>query len=171
MMGGHKDDAEQNKTTHLVSFSIGAPCLFLLGGDDVTTTPIPILLYSGDVLLFGGESRLRLHGVPKVFILDADNLPSSECMYTDGLPYYFRPYSEYMYSAKLNKKYAYNNDKSESTTPDAIYEQEAGEEIDHDTHTTTNCDSKHISNEEELCLIKYLTSHRINISIRQVYNY
>ena len=52
---------------HLGQF-IGPPCLFLLGGLSKSDPAVPILLSSGDVLVIGGASRLRFHGVPRVFV-------------------------------------------------------------------------------------------------------
>jgi alkylated DNA repair protein alkB family protein 1 len=62
-MGGHKDDAELATGKPVVSMSLGCACVFLMGGLTRETEPVPILLRSGDVLVMGGPSRLRLHGI------------------------------------------------------------------------------------------------------------
>ena len=41
--------------------------LQFLGGFDKESDPLPIILRSGDILIMGGKSRLRVHAVPKVF--------------------------------------------------------------------------------------------------------
>ena len=71
IMGGHQDDVESTFDHPVLSISIGCPCIFLLGGFNKEDDPLPILLRSGDVLFMGGPSRLRYHGVPKVFINEA----------------------------------------------------------------------------------------------------
>ena len=40
-MGGHVDDAELTYAHPVVSLSMGRPCSFLVGGDDVLPTPLP----------------------------------------------------------------------------------------------------------------------------------
>jgi len=69
VMGGHKDDAEYTLSVPIVSISIGAPAVFLIGGVDKNEPhpPMPLLLRSGDVVVMGGESRKCVHGVPRVF--------------------------------------------------------------------------------------------------------
>lgn len=66
-MGGHQDDAELSKDHPIVSLSLGCPCVFLLGGLTKEEAPLPIILRSGDAIVFGGSSRLRYHGVPKIW--------------------------------------------------------------------------------------------------------
>jgi hypothetical protein len=38
-----------------------------VGGFDKESDPLPMILRSGDILVMGGKSRLRVHAVPKVF--------------------------------------------------------------------------------------------------------
>lgn len=71
------DDAEGALAHPVVSFSLGLPAVFLLGGaskDDAARPPIPILVRSGDCLVMGGASRLCVHGVPAI-LLDAARPP------------------------------------------------------------------------------------------------
>jgi len=68
VMGGHIDDGEEAKESPVVSMSLGPPCIFLLGGHSKDESPAAVLLRSGDVLILGGLSRLKYHGVPKVFV-------------------------------------------------------------------------------------------------------
>jgi alkylated DNA repair protein (DNA oxidative demethylase) len=59
----HQDKDERDFGQPIVSVSLGAPATFLFGGvkrkDRVTRVP----LEHGDVVVFGGPSRLRYHGV------------------------------------------------------------------------------------------------------------
>jgi DNA alkylation damage repair protein AlkB len=71
-MGGHQDDAELSRDHPVVSLSLGCACTFLIGGHTKDEVPIALMLRSGDALIFGGPSRLRFHGVPKVWQFDPD---------------------------------------------------------------------------------------------------
>ena len=72
-MGLHQDKDEVSREP-VVSLSIGAPCLFRLGGSEHRGRPwVDVPLRSGDLVVFGDESRLAYHGVPK--LLPADDLP------------------------------------------------------------------------------------------------
>lgn len=67
---GHVDRSELNMEVPLVSLSLGASCIFLIGGagrDDPVTA---LHLRSGDVVIMSGHSRTFYHGVPR--ILDPD---------------------------------------------------------------------------------------------------
>jgi alkylated DNA repair protein alkB family protein 1 len=64
-LGGHVDDAEACESP-LVAVSMGCPAVFLLGGDDVHSAPLPLLLRGGDALLLGGPARRATHGLPRV---------------------------------------------------------------------------------------------------------
>ena len=59
----HQDKDERDFDQPIVSVSLGVPAMFLFGGvkrkDRVTRVP----LEHGDVVVFGGSSRLRYHGV------------------------------------------------------------------------------------------------------------
>lgn len=63
---GHVDRSEPNMSAPLISLSLGAECIFLLGGADRNDPVIPMILRSGDVLLMTGLSRLFYHGVPRI---------------------------------------------------------------------------------------------------------
>ena len=47
----------------IVSISLGLECVFLLGGLERTEPVKRILLEHGDVIVWGGPSRMRFHGV------------------------------------------------------------------------------------------------------------
>ncbi|KAL7409471.1 hypothetical protein BDY24DRAFT_403192 [Mrakia frigida] len=62
----HVDRSELDPHRPLVSISLGLSAVFLLGGPTRETTPLPILLRSGDVVVMSGPGRRSYHGVPRV---------------------------------------------------------------------------------------------------------
>lgn len=62
-MGLHQDKNEQDFTQPIVSVSLGVSAVFKFGGLKRTDKIVRIPLNHGDVLVWGGESRLRYHGV------------------------------------------------------------------------------------------------------------
>lgn len=74
-MGQHQDKDERSREP-VVSLSIGAPCVFRFGNTEHRGRPYTdIELRSGDLVVFGDESRLAYHGVPR--LLPADDLPDT----------------------------------------------------------------------------------------------
>jgi DNA alkylation damage repair protein AlkB len=69
-MGLHQDKDESRESidagTPVISLSIGDSARFLFGGLKRKAPVEKILLESGDVFVFGGESRLRYHGVTRI---------------------------------------------------------------------------------------------------------
>ncbi|MER7200052.1 alpha-ketoglutarate-dependent dioxygenase AlkB [Streptomyces sp. CB01635] len=66
-MGMHQDKDERAREP-VVSLSIGDTCVFRLGNTENRGRPYEdVELVSGDLLVFGGPSRLAFHGVPKVY--------------------------------------------------------------------------------------------------------
>jgi DNA alkylation damage repair protein AlkB len=69
-MGVHQDKDESRESiaagAPVVSVSIGDTARFLFGGLRRKDPVEKILLESGDVFVFGGESRLRYHGVTRI---------------------------------------------------------------------------------------------------------
>jgi alkylated DNA repair protein (DNA oxidative demethylase) len=62
-MGLHQDKDEQDFTQPIVSVSLGVPAMFQMGGFKRSDKALKFPLNHGDVLVWGGESRLRFHGV------------------------------------------------------------------------------------------------------------
>lgn len=62
-MGLHQDKDEQDLSAPIVSVTLGAPITFLFGGTKRTDKPSRWLLEHGDVVVWGGVSRLYFHGV------------------------------------------------------------------------------------------------------------
>ena len=59
----HQDRDERDFTAPIVSVSLGLPAVFLFGGERRADRPLRVTLAHGDVVVWGGPSRLRFHGV------------------------------------------------------------------------------------------------------------
>jgi alkylated DNA repair protein (DNA oxidative demethylase) len=59
----HQDKNESDLRQPIVSVSLGVPALFLFGGLKRKDRPLRLELVHGDVVVWGGPSRLRYHGV------------------------------------------------------------------------------------------------------------
>jgi len=62
-MGAHQDRDEANFDWPIVSVSLGLTATFLIYGDSRRGKPLRVPLKDGDVLVWGGQSRLMYHGV------------------------------------------------------------------------------------------------------------
>ncbi len=62
-MGLHQDRQERDFSQPIVSVSIGASCRFIVGGLQRKDPTRSVLLHDGDVMVWGGASRLVFHGV------------------------------------------------------------------------------------------------------------
>jgi DNA alkylation damage repair protein AlkB len=69
-MGVHQDKDERPDTIAagipIVSVSLGDAARFVVGGLKRRDQTRPLMLRSGDVLVMGGPSRLRFHGVTRI---------------------------------------------------------------------------------------------------------
>lgn len=59
----HQDRNEHDYTAPIVSVSLGMPAVFLFGGHRRSDPAAKVPLRHGDVVVWGGEDRLRYHGV------------------------------------------------------------------------------------------------------------
>lgn len=59
----HQDRDERDFDAPIVSVSLGLPAIFLFGGMRRADPPRRVSLAHGDVVVWGGPSRLRYHGV------------------------------------------------------------------------------------------------------------
>jgi len=59
----HQDKNERDFDAPIVSVSLGMPAVFLFGGHERSDKAARITLMHGDVAVWGGEDRLRYHGV------------------------------------------------------------------------------------------------------------
>ncbi len=62
-MGLHQDKNEQDFTQPIVSVSLGVPATFLFGGLKRSDKTLKIPLKHGDVVVWGGEARMKFHGI------------------------------------------------------------------------------------------------------------
>jgi alkylated DNA repair protein (DNA oxidative demethylase) len=69
-LGVHQDRDERAETIAagipIVSVSLGDAARFVIGGLARRDPTSPVILRSGDVLVMGGPSRLRYHGVTRI---------------------------------------------------------------------------------------------------------
>lgn len=65
-MGMHVDADEGDQTQPIVAISLGLPALFRWGGQSRAAQTVTFKLEHGDVIIWGGEDRLRYHGIAKV---------------------------------------------------------------------------------------------------------
>ncbi len=73
-MGLHQDRDEDALDVPVVSVSLGDAAMFRMGGPQRGGGTTGIRLESGDVFVFGGESRLNFHGVSRVYAGTSDLL-------------------------------------------------------------------------------------------------
>ena len=62
-MSLHQDKDEQDFSQPIVSVSLGIAAVFQFGGLKRSDKPLKILLNHGDIIVWGGETRLNYHGV------------------------------------------------------------------------------------------------------------
>jgi alkylated DNA repair protein (DNA oxidative demethylase) len=65
-MGLHQDRDEKDFSQPIVTVSLGDDGDFLIGGMTRAERSEVLTLHSGDILIMGGESRMRFHGIRKI---------------------------------------------------------------------------------------------------------
>lgn len=73
-LGLHRDEDEKDFSAPILSVSLGDAAIFRIGGLTRRDPTISFKLRSGDVLIMGGESRLRYHGVDRLLAGTSDLL-------------------------------------------------------------------------------------------------
>ena len=76
-MGLHRDEDEAALDAPVVSLSLGDTCVFRVGGFARGDKSKSFRLSSGDVLVMGGASRLRFHGVDRVISGSRNSSPAA----------------------------------------------------------------------------------------------
>ena len=76
-MGLHQDKDEQDFAAPVVSLSLGATCLFRVGGLKRSDPTAAVRLSSGDAVVLGGTGRLAFHGVDRI-------LPGTSTLLPEG---------------------------------------------------------------------------------------
>lgn len=73
----HQDKDEQDFTAPIVSVSLGLPAKFLFGGLQRSDKPQRVMLHHGDVVAWGGLSRLAYHGIDT--LKDGEHAATGRC--------------------------------------------------------------------------------------------
>lgn len=73
-LGLHRDEDEEDYSAPILSVSLGNSAIFRVGGLKRRDPAQRIELRSGDVLVMGGNSRLRYHGIDRVLAGTSDLL-------------------------------------------------------------------------------------------------
>ncbi len=73
-LGLHCDEDEVDFTAPILSISLGDSAIFRIGGLKRRDPSLSLELRSGDVLVMGGASRLRYHGIDRVLAGTSDLL-------------------------------------------------------------------------------------------------
>lgn len=76
-LGLHQDKDEESFDYPIVSVSLGAACVFAIGGLKRTDPVERHILQSGDVVMFGGPKRLAYHAVERVYPHSSELLRSA----------------------------------------------------------------------------------------------
>jgi alkylated DNA repair protein (DNA oxidative demethylase) len=76
-LGLHQDKDEQDFAAPVVSLSLGATCLFRVGGLKRSDPTRSLRLASGDAVVLGGDGRLAFHGVDRI-------LPGTSTLLAEG---------------------------------------------------------------------------------------
>ncbi len=75
----HQDRDERNLSQPIVSVSLGLPATFLWGGPRRADRPRRIAVRHGDVIVWGGPSRLNFHGVAP--LAEGNHPLTGDCRY------------------------------------------------------------------------------------------
>jgi alkylated DNA repair protein (DNA oxidative demethylase) len=65
-MGPHRDEDEEALEAPVVSVSLGDSAVFRVGGLERRDATRSFKVHSGDVVVMGGQSRLRYHGIDRI---------------------------------------------------------------------------------------------------------
>lgn len=142
VMGGHRDDLEEAVTKPIVSISMGRRAVFLLGGKTVDSEPVlPIIVRPGDVMMMGGDCRLNFHSMARLLPVTTTALPTTASTTETATNVTTQ------HQVKFEDVFA-GNDESPAACR-VLLEGSRG---------------------ELEALEAFLTHHRININLRQVYN-
>jgi DNA oxidative demethylase len=73
----HQDRNERDLSAAIVSVSLGLPAKFLFGDLERSVRPRRVMLHHGDVVVWGGPSRLAYHGIDT--LKDAEHPVTGRC--------------------------------------------------------------------------------------------
>jgi alkylated DNA repair protein alkB family protein 1 len=153
-MGGHRDDLEEALDKPIVSLSVGLPAVFLLGGKTKEESPVlPILIRPGDVMCMGGDTRLNYHAMARL-------LPS-----VVSLP----EISEDIITRSRECKVSLVTLLAAPSTATTHTKTATPSQQDNPLPQCKPLARSDIPERDSQALSKYLSSHRINVNVRQVY--
>ena len=66
-MGLHQDKDKADFSHPIITLCLGAAADFQIGGFARADKPEVVVVESGDVLIMSGESRMRFHGIRKIY--------------------------------------------------------------------------------------------------------
>lgn len=94
-MGLHQDKDEQDFSQPIVSVSLGLSASFLFGGLDRQDKTQKVLLNHGDVIVWGGQTRLNYHGIlPIKSIPNMQNSLLTPDNLTENYRHFFQSFGE-----------------------------------------------------------------------------
>lgn len=76
-MGLHQDKDEFEPNAPVISISLGDSCLFRFGRETKGGKTHSVRLNSGDIIMFGGQSRFAYHGVDRLYAATSTLLKTS----------------------------------------------------------------------------------------------
>jgi hypothetical protein len=157
-MGGHRDDLEEALDKPIVSLSVGLPAVFLLGGKTKEESPVlPILIRPGDVMCMGGDTRLNYHAMARL-------LPS-----VVSLPEVSEDITTIPRECKVSLATLLAAPSTAPSTATTHTKTAATSQQDDPLPQCEPLAQSDIPERDRQALSKYLSSHRINVNVRQVY--
>ena len=66
-MGLHQDRDEKDLSQPILTVCLGDDAVFMVGGFSRNDKATSFVVSSGDILVMGGASRMRFHGIRKVY--------------------------------------------------------------------------------------------------------
>lgn len=189
-MGPHRDDLEHALTKPIISFSMGRPAVFLLGGTTKDDDPVlPILVRPGDVMIMGGKSRLNYHSMARLLPADGGLVPCRQepcCPCCPASVNEKQPQQQQkQQQLSLEHVLGANNNSNSSGGRSAASDKDlagnpyssndavtaataAAPPLDMDIHP--RAPDIRSADTEKQALAVFLSHHRININLRQVYD-
>ena len=65
-LNSHQDKNEKDFASPIVSVSVGLPATFQIFGEERGGKPLNVNVYDGDIVVWGGRSRLAYHGIKTI---------------------------------------------------------------------------------------------------------
>lgn len=159
VMGGHQDDLEEAIDKPIVSISLGdRPAIFILGQTTKLRGPVvPIVVRPGDVMIMGGQCRLAYHSMARLLPTSLLSKSTQQQDVKETCPQLCYPENA-CHQVRDNQEQALS------------YSQIGVEDIfSSDNESERKQQLTRINDDDEAALQLFLSRHRININLRQVY--